>query len=78
MQNRNSFYTTPDQNALRPPGCQLHGEVSSILDVHTRSDWQFTDMMTSTTARMALNYKQIPYRTEWLKFDEVGEKIKDL
>jgi hypothetical protein len=27
---------------------------------------------------MALNYKKIPYRTEWLRFDEVGQKIKDL
>jgi hypothetical protein len=34
--------------------------------------------LTSVTARMALNYKEIPYRTEWLRFDEVGEKIKAL
>jgi hypothetical protein len=34
--------------------------------------------LTFAAAQMALNYKKIAYRTEWLRFDEVGQKIKDL
>ena len=30
------------------------------------------------TARLVLNYKDIPYRTEWLKHQEIAPKLKEL
>lgn len=35
-------------------------------------------LTTRATARLALNYKGIPYRTEWLKHQEIAPKLKEL
>jgi len=57
-------------------GCLTHGKVGFLLRDCTQYDWQRA--YTFPTGRMVLNYKKLPYRTEWLKFNEVGEKVREL
>lgn len=68
-----SFSTTCQARRLVEVGPAMFGRVSATRPEHHEEDDQCTSI-----ARLALNFKGVPYKTEWVPYIRLQETIKSL
>lgn len=55
----------------------MHGIASILMDCIGQVGDDFTDLL-AMTARLALNYKGLPYKTEWVEYPDLKGRFMEL